>query len=217
MREGRIIPVKSFKILQFPFLILTIVLILKIIFENILGFRSYENLFNLGIITSTIIITILLLYIFKKNTVKIKTFEKEKFEIRCSPIVLWIAATLLTLFGFLGIFGGSLLYHEYGLTGLIPGALFFSLGIIMWFESFTMKMVLTKDGIIVKYHRIFPFPGLFYAFDSLKKIKSRGNLINFKHRQMFLGAQRFFVFDSPTLIEEMERYAPSKLYKNLRR
>lgn len=214
MREERIIPVKSFKILRLPLLILTIVLILKIIFENILGVGAYQNVFDLGIIILVIMVFIALLYVFKKNTVKIKTFEKDKSEIRCSPIVLWIAATLLTLFGFLGILGGSLLYHEYGLTGFIPGALFFSLGVIMWFESFTMKMVVTKDGIIVNYHRIFPFPGLFYAFDSLKKIKSGGNLINFKHRQMFLGAQRFFIFDSPTFIEEMERYAPSKLYKN---
>ena len=214
MEEERIIPVKSFKILHFPLLILTIVLILKIIFENILGVGAYQNVFDLGIIILVILVFIALLYIFNKNTVKIKKFEKEKSEIRCSPIVLWITATFLTLFGFPGILGGLLLYYKYGLIVVISGALFFSLGVIMWFESFTMKMVLTKDGIIVKYHRIFPFPGLFYAFDSLKKIKKRGNLINLKHRQKFLEAQRFFIFDSPTFIKEMERYAPSKLYKN---
>ncbi|MBN2602586.1 MAG: hypothetical protein JXA91_00435 [Candidatus Thermoplasmatota archaeon] len=214
MREGQIIPVKSFKIMYFPFLILTIILILKIIFENILGVGDYENFFNIGILTFTIVIFSALLYIFKKNTVKINKFKKEKYEIRCSPIVLWITATFLTFVGFLVILGGFLLYDKYGLIGLIPGALFFSLGLIMWFESFTMKMVLTKDGIIVKCHRVFPFPGLFYNFDSLTAIKARGNLINFKHRQMFLGAQRFFIFDSPIFIKEMERYAPAKLFKN---
>ena len=96
----------------------------------------------------------------------------------------------------------------------MPITLFFGLGIIMWFESFTARMMLTEDGVIVKYHKILPFPGLFYPFNNLTNSKTRGNLINFKHRQMFLGAKRFFIFDSPTFIKEIEKYAPSKLDKN---
>ncbi len=213
MTELGNIPIKSFKILQFPVLILIIVWILKIIFENILGVGSYRNVFNLGILTLTIIVIIALLYISKKRTVKITKFEKEKFEIRCSPIILWITAILLTLVGCLGILGGFSLYYKYGVIGFIPGILFFGLGLIMWFESFTTRMAFTEDGVIVNYHRIFAFPGLFYTFDNLTKIKVRGNLINLKHRQMFLAFKRFFIFDSPAFIKEIERYAPSKLDK----
>ena len=214
MRERRIIPTKSFKILQFPVLILIILWISKIIFENMPGVESYRNIFDLGILTLTIIVIIALLYIFKKRTVKVTKFEKEELEIRCSPLILWITAILLTFVGCLGILGGFSLYHKYEVIGFIPGILFFGTGIIAWFESFTTRMAFTEDGVIVKYHKIFPFPGLFYPFNNLTKIRTRGNLINFKHRQMFLGAKRFFIFDSPTFIKEIERYAPSKLDKN---
>jgi len=214
MNKGRIISIKSFKILQFPVLILTILWILKIIFENILGVGSYRNVFNLGILTLTIIVIIALLYIFKKRTVKITKFEKEELKIRCSPLIFWIPAILLTFVGCLGILGGFSLYYKYGVIGFMPSTLFFGLGIIMWFESFTARMVLTEDGVIVKYHKILPFPGLFYPFNNLTKIKTRRNLINFKHRQMFLGAEHFFIFDSHFFIKEIERYAPSKLDKN---
>ena len=214
MNKGRIASIKSFKILQFPVLILTIVWILKIIFENILGVESYRNIFNLGILTLTILVTIALLYMFKKRTVKITKFEKEELEIRCSPLILWITAILLTFVGCLGILGGFSLYYKYGVIEFIPGILFFGMEIIAWFESFTARMVLTEDGVIIKYHKIFPFPGLFYPFNNLTKIKTRGNLINFKHKQMFLGAKRFFIFDSPTFIKEIERYAPFELDKN---
>ncbi len=129
-------------------------------------------------------------------------------------MILWITAIPLTFVGCLGILGGFSLYCKYGAIGFIPGILFFGLGIIAWFESFTTKMVLTEDGIIVKYHKILPFSGLFYPFNNLTKIKTRGNLINFKHRQMFLGAKRFFIFDSHSFIKEIERYAPSKLDKD---
>ena len=214
MRERRIIPIKSFKILQFPVLILIILWISKIIFENILGVGSYRNVFNLGILTLTIIVIIALLYIFKKRTVKITKFEKEELEIRCSPLILWITAILLTFVGCLGILGGFSLYYKYGVIGFIPGILFFGMGIIAWFESLTNKIVVTKDGIIFKVHKIFPFPGIYYPFNNLTKIKMRGKVINLKHKQTFLGAKRFFIFDSPTFIKEIEKYAPSKLDKN---
>lgn len=143
--------------------------------------------------------------------------EKEEPIIRCSPMILWTAAILLSFVGLFGILGGFLLYHEHGVIGFTPGILFFSIGVIMWFESFTTRMLFTKDGVIVKYHKIFPFPGYFYSFKDLTQIKMRGKFISLKHKQMFLGSKRFFIFDVPVFIEEIEKYASCKLDKSYER
>ena len=90
-------------------------------------------------------------------------------------------------------------------VGAYVGILFLCIGIVILFESVTTKISVTKDGIIVKCHKIFPFPGIYYSFDNLSKIKKTGNIVNLKQKKLFLGAKRFLIFDIDTFIKQIEQ------------
>ena len=202
-KSFRVIDIKSFKILRYPVFALITILILKFIIENILEVRDYSSFFNFGIITLTIMIFMLLVYLLTKRTEKITKMKKEN-GIRCTPLILWITAILLTFVG------GLLLWN-----GFLSGIIFLGIGVVLWFESLTIRMIINKDGIIVNVHKFFPFPGIFYSFDDLINIKTnmKGTIIYLKHRQMFLGAKRFFIFEPSIFIREIEKNAPFKLNK----
>ena len=209
MKKNKILIFQSFKKLVFPIIVLVVVWILKFIVEMVLGIERYRNVFNAITWVLTTAVFIDILYIIVKKE-KILYLEEEQ-EVRGIPLILWVAAVPVIFFGGLLLWGGFLLYYEYGIIGVIPGVLFFSIGLLLWFESLTTRIVITKEGLIVKYHKIFPFPYIFYSFNDIEKIKMRWKIIHLKHKRLFVGAKRFLIFDSHKFIKILEKYASDKL------
>ena len=208
MVKEKILAFQSLKILRFPIIILILVWILKFIVENILKVEGYRNVFNAILLILIISVFVVLLYITikRQNTIVLE----EEQEVRGVPLILWAAAISCTFFGGLLLGGGFMLYHKYGAIGFIPGILFFSLGVLLWFESLTIRIVITKEGLIVKCHKIFPFPGLFYAFEDIEKIKIKWKIVHLKHKTRFMGAKRFLIFNLQKFRDAIKKCAPDQ-------
>ena len=186
----KIIAVTSFRSIRYFVFVLIALIMLKTIVDNVLGFNNYRNVFNMAIFVAIVAMVGSLVHTMKKD-IKVDEFKK---EISCSPLILLVTGIFVVMMGSILLF-----------VGVYIGILFLCLGIIMLFESLTTKIIVTDDGITVKCHKIFPFPGIFYPFNNLSEIKTKGRLINLKQKQIFPGAKRFLIFDIDTFIKQVNK------------
>ncbi len=125
-------------------------------------------------------------------------------KIRCSPIALWFGAIFMMSIGLIMLLAGYAKFDECGLASFIPSIAFFTLSGVGWFESLTTSMIIVDSGIILDFHKIFPF-SYSYPFDELKNISVKGKLVHLKHKKFFFGAERYFVKDITSFLENMKK------------
>lgn len=125
-------------------------------------------------------------------------------KIRCSPIVLWFFSVFMMCVGAIMLLVAFSKFDEEGIVSFIPSIAFFLLSGIGWFESLTTSMTFADYGIILEFHRVFPF-SYAYPFDMLENITSKGKLVRLKHKGKFFGAERFFVQDIESFIENLKK------------
>jgi len=184
------------KKIKFYIAVLVVIAILRFA-EIIVGINTYHILdFSL------IFVLFIILYHLYSN---IKSIEVTGQSIRCVPLALLLMAFILLFVGWVLIQGGITNFDKYGATPLIGGIVFLALGFFSLFESFTMRMTVTKDGILVEYHKILPAIGYLYSFNDLSKIKVTGGFVNLKHKGNILMVKRFIVYHPSILIKEVKK------------
>ena len=123
--------------------------------------------------------------------------------IKCSPIVIWFASLYVFCIGVVLTVVAFSKYTEVGIVSLVPAILFFLLCGIGCFESITTTMSFTDYGILLEFHKFFPF-SYFYPFEMLENITINRRVVRLKHKNKFFGAERFFVRDIDNFKEKLK-------------
>ncbi len=183
------VTISSFSSLRYWVYFLITLVLAKTVANTMVELKKYTNFINGALFLVLAIMIGTILYGIKKG----ETLPSRSKEIRGSPLIL-----LLT--GIFVIVMGNIL----SVLGLYIGLLFIFVGLLILFESVTTKILVNDEGITVQYHKLFPFPGLFFPFETLSDIKIKGPIINLKQQKRMLVAQRYLLFDVNGFIKQIK-------------
>ncbi len=184
---------------SFIFFILLLLLV-RLILRDSAGVAIYF-LLNLLIITS-VIVWILLLYI-KYSKMQKRELSGPTFG--CAMIAYILLALFFSVLGIIFVLVGLYGYQTYGVAAYGPAILFCILAVIAWFVGLSTNFEVNANGLLLRFHKIFPFPVFPYFYEDLSGIKISRGLVRFDFKEKSIYNKRFFVYKIKPFIEEIQK------------
>ena len=123
-------------------------------------------------------------------------------KVRCIPLIVFLSSFLMFFLGFIYF----LAYQKgYPFHTLIGGFAFSIIGIVIFYQSISMKMSVTPDGVLVDFSKLIPSNPYLYTFKTLDKVKIRKYFIYLKHKYPILFVKAYIVFDYKTIRDELKK------------
>jgi hypothetical protein len=181
-------PIKNLSIL----LLLLLLIRYGSLYDRISHINHSTTILNILLLTTLLLILLTYFYLLKKTNHTQTTIDTSQ-QIPCAPLILSIGGLFISFLSILLIIAVPHL-----------GILYLIMGLIAVIESLTTKLTLTNDGILITYHKIFPFPAIYYPKDTIQNIKTYSNILSIKHTQKFLAPKLYVLINKKQFTKHLK-------------